>query len=338
MRTVAALLSLLASTVSVLGCAPPTDVDELESTEEETDNLFVDSDTIWPSTEIPVCWVNTGAQDAAAMEWTRDAVKKTWESVSQVRFVGWGTCNGTKTGIRIKIADENPYSYIGTGGNNNGRDHSMLLNFSFASWSQVCQSSLEYCIRTIAVHEFGHALGFDHEQNRPDSPEWCQHDAHGSGDTTIGPWDIDSVMNYCNPKWSGEGNLSVIDVQGVRQIYGAPVDGCGVLGGGSQLVRGQSLWSCDGRFELAMQNDGNLVLYQAGAGALWATGTNGKPAQRAIMQPDGNLVVYSESNKALWASGTNKHAGSRLAVQDDGNVVVYAPDNKPLWASNTCCK
>ncbi len=210
-------LVLLASSA----CAPPTEALDAESSEESEDALFVASSTVWPSPTIPVCWVNPGPQDAEAMEWTRDAVASTWEAVSQVRFVGWGTCTGSKNGVRIKIADAGPYSYVGTGSKWSG-EHSMLLNHTFANWSPVCQGQREYCIRVIAVHEFGHALGFDHEQNRPDSPSWCGEDAHGSGDTVIGPWDLDSVMNYCNPAWSGDGTLSEIDVQGVQQIYGAP--------------------------------------------------------------------------------------------------------------------
>lgn len=41
--------------------------------------------------------------------------------------------------------------------------------------------------------------------------------------------------------------------------------GCGQLLPGHQLNQNQSKVSCDGRFTLAMQGDGNLVLYQAAA-------------------------------------------------------------------------
>lgn len=37
----------------------------------------------------------------------------------------------------------------------------------------------------------------------------------------IGPWDLNSVMNYCNPSWNGNGNLNRTDIQGVQALYGA---------------------------------------------------------------------------------------------------------------------
>jgi hypothetical protein len=110
--------------------------------------------------------------------------------------------------------------------------------------------------------------------------------------------------------------------------------GCTTVGSTRGLTAGQSFKSCDGRFQLSMQTDGNLVLYM-GDRALWATGTKGKGGAVAVMQGDGNLVVYDRRNKALWASGTNGHSGATLAVQNDGNLVVYGPGQHPVWASNT---
>ncbi|KAE8399529.1 hypothetical protein BDV37DRAFT_260195 [Aspergillus pseudonomiae] len=46
----------------------------------------------------------------------------------------------------------------------------MVINFNFSTWGTACQSRREYCIKTIAVHEFGHFLGFSHGNNRPDTP------------------------------------------------------------------------------------------------------------------------------------------------------------------------
>jgi Domain of unknown function (DUF1906) len=115
----------------------------------------------------------------------------------------------------------------------------------------------------------------------------------------------------------------------------APATGCGTIAAGHGLVEGESFKSCDGRFELAMQTDGNLVIYHEGGGALWSTRTNGGDGYAAIMQSDGNFVLYGHHSNALWSSGSNGHGGARLVMQDDGNLVVYGSDNHPLWASGT---
>eukprot|EP01022_Parablepharisma_sp_SALTPOND_P000579 TRINITY_DN1030_c0_g1_i1.p3 TRINITY_DN1030_c0_g1~~TRINITY_DN1030_c0_g1_i1.p3 ORF type:complete len:189 (+),score=15.40 TRINITY_DN1030_c0_g1_i1:957-1523(+) len=63
---------------------------------------------------------------------------------------------------------------------------------------------------------------------------------------------------------------------------------------------------------LAMQKDGNLVLYyhtspnSVSLYATWAAGNvmNGKRPFRLVMQDDGNLVLYDAYNSAKWSSGT----------------------------------
>ncbi|WNG52423.1 peptidase M12A astacin [Archangium minus] len=150
----------------------------------------------------------------------QDAANSTWGSVSTVEFVDWGPCTSTSRGIRIRIADTGPHVKQ-LGSRLDGYVNGMELNFTFANWSPSCQSTREFCIRAIAVHEFGHALGFAHEQNRPDRPSTCSEPAQGpNGNLMIGAWDLQSVMNYCNPNWNGNGQLSATDIAGVIQLYG----------------------------------------------------------------------------------------------------------------------
>jgi hypothetical protein len=112
--------------------------------------------------------------------------------------------------------------------------------------------------------------------------------------------------------------------------------GCGILQPGQALVPGgQMLFSCNRNFNLNMQSDSNLVLYQGGA-PLWSTNTVGRNAANVVMQTDGNLVLYDTTGQLIWASNTPGHLGASLNVQDDGNLVIYdSTGTKALWASNT---
>jgi len=147
------------------------------------------------------------------------------------------------------------------------------------------------------------------------------------------PWDATGSLVIGS---AGSSSFSRADVDEVRAYQGAAVDVTPITGGsntltiGKTLVAGQYLRSNANHHELIMQPDGNLVHYQAGI-AQWSTQTGGNPGAYLALQTDGNLVLYSRTGVPLWHTFTNGTAANLLAMQDDGNVVLYGPNGQVFW-------
>jgi lysophospholipase L1-like esterase len=110
--------------------------------------------------------------------------------------------------------------------------------------------------------------------------------------------------------------------------------GCGAFQPGNGLKPGQTLQSCDGRFTLILQNDGNLVLYKESAQPLWATGTVNRDSAQLELTPSGDFVLYGKLGESLWRSGNAGQTAAQAFLQGDGNLVIYGPTSA-VWASNT---
>src|SRR5262245_26518842 len=210
--------SLIASALS----ACTTDNESFTASNDQA--LYVDSTTFWPSRLVPVCWEASGNDTQKG--YVKDAVARSWSTIINMQFTGWNTCGATSPGIRIRLADERPRSFYGT--QLDGRRGGMTLNFTFQYRDEnnkqpfaVCIGDEANCIKSIAVHEFGNALGCRHEQELVDDPSTCTQEGYrtAQGDTTFGDWDPNSIMNYCNLRWNNGGTLSANDIKGAQFMY-----------------------------------------------------------------------------------------------------------------------
>lgn len=186
--------------------------------------------TKWLDNEIFVCWENATPENEKERGWVKEAVESTWQKHSGLKFTGWEACAPNSWGIRILIADEGPHTkgvgrQIAWNEDGTEKDAGMVLNFTFANWAPACAAKREQCIKAIAIHEFGHALGFMHEVATNDVPGECGKPQPQSGTSDkpapLTPWDSCSVMNYCAPD-DLRAELSPCDILLLQRIYPPP--------------------------------------------------------------------------------------------------------------------
>ena len=112
---------------------------------------------------------------------------------------------------------------------------------------------------------------------------------------------------------------------------------CGTIQVGQGLKTTQTLASCDGRFALRMQLDGNLALYKLGGHdlLLWSSGTPNSDIAQLELSRDGTLTLTGKLGEPLWSSNSGGHKDAQMFLQNDGNVVIYDETDKPVWSTGT---
>jgi hypothetical protein len=225
--------------------------------------LFLASTTKWPMPPAPapltiaVCWENPPSQFIAERAVVKDSVEDSWPRVAAVKFTGWQTCPvGAFDGIRVLIDQNMPSPSVAGGAfgfvkflgkNLKGVADGMHISpFLVSTGCQQGGLSRETCIKATAVHEFGHALGFDHEENRSDARANGCDPVPGVpifGDEQFGSMDQESVMatRNCNFNFmQGNGLLSSGDLTAAGRIYGlgkSPMMFFDKVNGGGAMAR-----------------------------------------------------------------------------------------------------
>jgi|GEM_PF-3043748 len=162
---------------------------------------------------------------------------------------------------------------------------------------------------------------------------------------TVGAWHPHLFMQ-------NDGNLILIDQSGRavwdtgtwRRTTNHPVQAFlgSAMGVNSILQTGQALLSPNGRYEMVLQDDSNLVVYDLYSGgnhtqyktaAVWASYTWGSGARRLVQQADGNLVLYDQAGRAQWASNTVGAFNPTLAMQNDGYLVLRDYWGRIIWTT-----
>ncbi|WNG50334.1 hypothetical protein F0U60_44040 [Archangium minus] len=270
--------------------------------------------TLWTDNQntVPVCWVEAGFENEKQV--IANALRDTWARYTNLVFTGFGACptSGSQRFVRVLVN-------AGTDASGGGSAH-VGMNAAFRTAAQghsvhiaIGTSASQGRIEYLAVHEFGHVLGFEHEHVRPDNPdirendpEYCRTTEVVSGGTYASGYDRESTMHYCNSGGNGSGRLSALDIVGVQSVYGQSAWYLGTL---DRQLPGVDV-NGDGRTDLVHLRDVNGTL---GMSVSLGNGSGFTPGWSSNSLPAGSGAVE-------WLTGD---------VDADGKTDIFQ-----LWNNN----
>jgi len=184
--------------------------DDQNATERAQQELYsAPTSKLWPMRDIPVCWEGGTFDRADYAQYRQDVrmwINDTYGRVTDLKFNPWNRCPANTNGMIVVRMDD----LCGAQTSLNAYDPNLptTVYVSPCYWAGF---------KLAVIHEFAHALGFDHEVDRPETDNCLADDVTVPG-TNYTVYDHDSITNgtYCHFRAS----LSPWDVVALQRLYG----------------------------------------------------------------------------------------------------------------------
>ncbi|WP_437552033.1 M12 family metallopeptidase [Sorangium sp. So ce367] len=262
-------VSIAVVSAAMAGCGTSEPGDEAAANEEliaSTHDALQLVGTPWPGGWMPVCYriddPVSSAERQRRFEYfarARDAVDNSWQRAADIKLEDWGPCGSNTNGYLIVHLTAGGGSHSGFGyPGPSGAQHMTL-------------DTTDGRVEVVAMHEFGHALGFSHEFDRDDWTGQCMKCtsnaqcasgdgkvclpsgycgvAHPGASDATPVADTDSIMaaTYCSNLADTNRTLSPWDVIGAQNVYGRKHGGS-IVGLGGRCLNidgGTTEWGKD---------------------------------------------------------------------------------------------
>lgn len=220
------------------------------STSSVTQSLFIEAGAALWDRAIPICFAKPTEARALPQpplirekKIIKEAIERTWLKVANINAIWYGDCPTTGDVEYLKITlgpqteETDPatgkkyWGHSSAGQSKVGMRNTLTkastrvtidggISPGMTIWTEYAGTSEQMRLEYVAIHEFGHVLGFIHEQQRPEREAaacyWRMGTPPSSG-TTVGLYDPESIMNYCAD--TVHGYLSDGDIRNLRLVY-----------------------------------------------------------------------------------------------------------------------
>lgn len=212
---IALIVFVVLDIITLIACKARSD-----SGDSSAKGLVVAENRRWPDAQAEVCWRTSGYEDVKKI--IKTSLEEQFNKRTKFRFYGFKDCTEEVKG-KLSVSIEptaRPAMVVGYASQTFG----VIFAPPFPKDYAHCLTSDEWtkaCIVNTALHEFGHAAGLYHEQDREDST--CDSHTGLSKDPSrrpVGNYDDDSIMNACHPEYFFKQlPLSEGDVKAINFLY-----------------------------------------------------------------------------------------------------------------------